>query len=100
MFVYESETNKGKISESDITENDNKAKTDVKKSDSKPELPPSMAELRNLTSKTRETQSGPLMPGIVLSNSQSERARNVERFMMIYLFLHLSFAFLLNNVQF
>lgn len=80
VFVYESETNKGKISESDITENDNKAKTDVKKSDSKPELPPSMAEIRNQTSKTRQTQSGPLMPGIVLSNSQSERARNVERY--------------------
>ncbi|KAL8535583.1 hypothetical protein ACS0TY_011277 [Phlomoides rotata] len=87
MFVYESQTSKGKITESDITENDNKVKTDLKKSDSKPELSPStvekeaaQAKIRNQTCRTRQTQSGPLMPGIVLSNSQSERVRNSERY--------------------
>lgn len=93
VFVYESQTNKGKVTESDITEYDNMAKTDLKKNDSKPEMPPSMVEkeaaqakIRNQTFITRQTQSGPLMPGSVLSHSQSERMRNLERFDNFFLF--------------
>ncbi|KAI3453327.1 hypothetical protein Pfo_009990 [Paulownia fortunei] len=84
--VVETQTNKGKLSESDLTEYDNKGKTDLKKSESKAELPPSMVEkeaaqakTRNQTGRPRQTQSGPLTPGIVLSHSLSERARNLER---------------------
>lgn len=89
VLEVESQTNKGKTSESDMKEYDTKAKTDIMKSDSKSELPPPLVEkeeaqakTRNQTSRPRQTQSGPLMPGIVLSNSQSERARNFERFII------------------
>lgn len=93
VLVVESQTNKGQTSESYLKEYDTKAKTDTKKSDSKSELPPSLiekegaqAKTRNQTGRARQTQSGPLVPGMVLSNSQSERARNFERF--IFYFLH------------
>ncbi|KAL1556402.1 non-specific serine/threonine protein kinase [Salvia divinorum] len=63
-----------------------KAKTDMKKSNSKSELPASLVEnegvqakTKNQTGRARQTQSGPLVPGSVLSNSQSERARKFER---------------------
>lgn len=87
VLVVESQTNKGKTSESDMKEYDTEANTDMKKSDSLSELPPSLVEkdgahakTRNQTGRARQTQSGPLMPGTVLSHSQSERARNFERF--------------------
>lgn len=35
------------------------------------------------TGKSRQTQSGPLMPNVVLSHSQSERGRLYERFVVI-----------------
>ncbi|KAH6790679.1 Protein kinase superfamily protein [Perilla frutescens var. frutescens] len=87
VLVVESQTIKGKTSESDMKEYDTKAKTDMKKSDSISELPPSLVEkdgaqakTRNQTGRPRQTQSGPLVAGTVLSNSQPERARNVERY--------------------
>lgn len=43
--------------------------------------------------KSRQTQSGPLMPGMVLSHLSSERARNSERFVILHFkFLHLCLA--------
>ncbi|XP_042024511.1 germinal center kinase 3-like [Salvia splendens] len=86
VLIVESQTNKGQTSESDMKEFDNNAKTDTKKSESKSELPASLVEkgvqakTRNQTGRARQTQSGPLVPGMVLSNSQSERARNFERY--------------------
>ncbi|KAL2524902.1 Protein kinase superfamily protein [Abeliophyllum distichum] len=59
----------------------------LEKSRSKDELPPPILEKDTAQSKTRiqmakarETQSGPLMPGTVLSHSMSERARYLERY--------------------
>ncbi|KAL3647023.1 hypothetical protein CASFOL_007991 [Castilleja foliolosa] len=82
----ENQINKEKVSESDITEHDNRDKTDLKKSEIKPELPPpkveketALAKTRNQIARPRQTQSGPLMPGTVLNHSQSERSRNFER---------------------
>ncbi|KAK4489230.1 hypothetical protein RD792_005026 [Penstemon davidsonii] len=84
--VVESQTEKGKVSESDIVESDNQGQTGLKKSESKAELPLPLVEkdaaqtkTKIQTSRPRQTQSGPLMPGTVLSHSMSERARNVER---------------------
>ncbi|KAL1556397.1 non-specific serine/threonine protein kinase [Salvia divinorum] len=86
LLVVENQTNNGQTCESDIKEFDNKAKTDMKKSNSKSELPASLVEnegvqakTKNQTGRARQTQSGPLVPGMVLSNSQSERARKFER---------------------
>lgn len=87
VLVVESQTNKGQTSESDMREYDANAKTDTMKSESKSELAASLVEkegvqakTRNQTGRARQTQSGPLVPGMVLSNSQSERARKFERF--------------------
>lgn len=83
--MFESPANKGKVSEIGITEHDNKEKYEIKKSDSKTELPPTVdkeaaqVKTRNQTGRSRQTQSGPLVPGSVLSHSLSERARNIER---------------------
>lgn len=91
VLVVESRSNEGQTSESDMKEYDAKAKTDMKQSDSKSELPPSSVEKEGVLAKTksqtgrpRQTQSGPLVPGMVLSNSQSERARNFERFIISF----------------
>lgn len=35
------------------------------------------------TVRSRQTQSGPLMPGIVLTHSLSERGRITERFVIV-----------------
>ncbi|XP_047969850.1 serine/threonine-protein kinase BLUS1-like [Salvia hispanica] len=87
VLVVESQTNKGQTSESDMREYDANAKTDTMKSESKSELAASLVEkegvqakTRNQTGRARQTQSGPLVPGMVLSNSLSERARNFERY--------------------
>ncbi|KAK4423119.1 Serine/threonine-protein kinase fray2 [Sesamum alatum] len=84
--VAESRTKKEKVSASDLTESDNQGKNGLKKSASKAELPPpvqekdvAQAKTRNQTGRPRQTQSGPLMPGTVLSHSLSERTRNLER---------------------
>ncbi|KAL3834903.1 hypothetical protein ACJIZ3_009639 [Penstemon smallii] len=84
--VVESQTEKDKVYESDIVESDNQGQTGLKKSESKAELPSALVEkdaaqtkTKIQTSRPRQTQSGPLMPGTVLSHSMSERARNVER---------------------
>ncbi|KAL6566228.1 hypothetical protein OROGR_001843 [Orobanche gracilis] len=81
--VPENERNKEKVSETVATEHDNRVKTDLKKSESKAKIPPSMVEkeaaqakTRNQIGRSRQTQSGPLMPGTVISHSQSERTCN------------------------
>ncbi|KAL6568948.1 hypothetical protein OROHE_003689 [Orobanche hederae] len=81
--VPDNQTNKEKVSETVATEHDNRVKTDIKESESKAKIPPSMVEkeaaqakTRNQIGRSRQTQSGPLMPGTLISHSQSERARN------------------------
>ncbi|XP_075486746.1 uncharacterized protein LOC142526324 isoform X2 [Primulina tabacum] len=81
----ESETKKGKVFESDLVESENDMVIGLKKCRSIAETPHSMVEKDALQAKSRiqsgrprECQSGPLMPGTVLS-SLSERARNLER---------------------
>ncbi|XP_073025364.1 uncharacterized protein [Primulina eburnea] len=83
--VVESETKKGKVFESDLVESENDVVTGLKKCRSTAETPHSIVEKDALQAKSRiqsgrprECQSGPLMPGTVLS-SLSERARNLER---------------------
>ncbi|XP_073118438.1 uncharacterized protein [Henckelia pumila] len=85
VSVVESETKKGTVFESDFVESENDGITGVKKCRSTAEMPHSMLEKDALQAKSRiqsgrsrECQSGPLMPGAVLS-SLSERARNLER---------------------
>ncbi|KAL7149804.1 hypothetical protein ABFS83_05G065300 [Erythranthe nasuta] len=85
--VVESPMNKGNVSKSDLTEYDNEEKKELKKSESKADLPPmvdkdkeaALAKTRNQTGRPRETQSGPIMPGAMLSHSMSDRVRNTER---------------------
>ncbi|XP_022849660.1 serine/threonine-protein kinase BLUS1-like [Olea europaea var. sylvestris] len=61
---------KEKVVENDILDSDNQGKTGINES---------VAKTRIHMAKPRQTQSGPLMPGVVLSNSKSERTRNLER---------------------
>lgn len=74
---------KGKDLESDLLDSDQR-KNELKKNGSKTELPLTsdkdvvQTKTRNQTGKSRQSQSGPLMPGTVLGHS-SERARNIER---------------------
>ncbi|KAL6979401.1 non-specific serine,threonine protein kinase [Sarracenia purpurea var. burkii] len=79
-------SNKGKIPESDVLESDYQGEIGPEKNASKPELPPPTLEKDAIQKKTktpagksRLTQSGPLMPGIVLNHSRSERGRIFER---------------------
>ncbi|GMP96785.1 hypothetical protein CsSME_00045278 [Camellia sinensis var. sinensis] len=79
-------SNEGKIPESDLLQSDYQGKIDLEKNGSRTELPPSTSEkdaaqgkAKAPSGKSRQTQSGPLMPGIVLSHSASERGRIFER---------------------
>ncbi|KAG8382561.1 hypothetical protein BUALT_Bualt05G0090200 [Buddleja alternifolia] len=79
------ESQMGKVSEIDLIESDNPENIGLKKSGSKADLRQPMVEkdaaqakTRVQTGRPRQTQSGPLTPGTVLSHSQSERARNLE----------------------
>nr|GME03236.1 serine/threonine-protein kinase sid1 isoform X1 [Ipomoea batatas] len=81
----EGQIKKGKDLESGLLDSDQR-KNELKKNGSKTELPPLTSDkdvvqtkTRNLTGKPRQSQSGPLMPGTVLSHSTAERARNIER---------------------
>ncbi|KAL3499160.1 hypothetical protein ACH5RR_038253 [Cinchona calisaya] len=75
-----------KLSESEISESDNQGKFSLRKNGSKTELPPPVSEkdsplakYRPQTVKSRQTQSGPLVPGIIVGQSVPERVRNSER---------------------
>ncbi|KAF5935271.1 hypothetical protein HYC85_026400 [Camellia sinensis] len=79
-------SNKGKVSESDLLESDYQGKIDLEKNGSRTEPPPStsekdivLAKIKTSASKSRQTQSGPLMPGIVLNHSVTERGHIFER---------------------
>lgn len=78
-------TRKGKILEVDSLESGIQEKVVLKKSGSSTEAMASTSEkdlmpAKVKTVKTRQTQSGPLMPGVVLSHSASERGRSSDRF--------------------
>ncbi|KAL2516665.1 Protein kinase superfamily protein [Abeliophyllum distichum] len=82
--VVESLSKKEKVFENDLPDSDKQGKTGINKSVSKAELPmlekdSAQAKTRIQMGKPRQTQSGPLMPGVVLSHTKSDRARNLER---------------------
>lgn len=83
---------KGKVVESDVLESVCQEKVGWRKNGSSTEASSSMSEkdmvqakTKTQTVKSRQTQSGPLMPGAVLSHSVSERVRISERFVTMYL---------------
>ncbi|GLU17577.1 hypothetical protein SLE2022_339380 [Rubroshorea leprosula] len=76
---------KGKNLESDIVEAVSQEEVGLKKPVSSIEVSASSSErdivqTKTKVVKTRQTQSGPLTPGIVLNHSLSEKAHNFERF--------------------
>ncbi|GLT35747.1 hypothetical protein SLA2020_101740 [Shorea laevis] len=76
---------KGKNLESDIVEAVSQEGVGLKKPVSSIEVSASSSErdivqTKTKVAKTRQTQSGPLTPGIVLNHSLSEKARNLDRF--------------------
>ncbi|KAF7138162.1 hypothetical protein RHSIM_Rhsim07G0078200 [Rhododendron simsii] len=82
----ECSSNKEKTPERDILESDYQGKVELEKNASRTELPPShpekdpvLAKIKTSAGNSRQTQSGPLMPGIVLNHSKSERGRSFER---------------------
>nr|XP_016461522.1 PREDICTED: serine/threonine-protein kinase BLUS1-like isoform X1 [Nicotiana tabacum] len=86
VSLAEYEIKNGKDLESSQLDSDHWEKNGLKKNASKTELPPLTSEKdalpvknRTQTPKARQSQSGPLMAGVVLSHSASERARNSER---------------------
>lgn len=99
--VAEYEIKKGKDLESIPLDSDHWEKNGLKKNASKTELPPLTsdrdtlpAKSRTQTPKARQSQSGPLMAGAVLSHSASERARNSERFFTTDCFLILLLSYI------
>lgn len=77
---------KGKSLRSDSLESSNQEKIGQEKDISSAEMMPSTSEKDIVNAKTktqmvkgRQTQSGPLMPGVVLSHSLSDRGRSFER---------------------
>lgn len=86
----ECSSNKEKTPERDILESDYQGKVELEKNVSRTELPPShpekdpvLAKIKTSAGNSRQTQSGPLMPGIVLNHSKSERGRSSERFILV-----------------
>ena len=82
-------SNKGKSLRSDSFESSNQEKIGQEKDASSAEMMPSTSakDMVNTKTKTqmvksRQTQSGPLMPGVVLSHSLSDRGRAFERFIL------------------
>ncbi|CAN4077487.1 unnamed protein product [Withania somnifera] len=84
--LAEYEIKKGKDFGSRSPDSDQWEKNGLKKNASKTELPSLTSDRdalpgksRTQTPKARQSQSGPLMAGVVLGHSTSERARNSER---------------------
>ncbi|KAL9386865.1 hypothetical protein Peur_019989 [Populus x canadensis] len=76
---------KGRLPESDLLETSSQEKVGWKRNGSSTEAKASTSEndvmqAKAKTVKSRQTLSGPLMPGTVLSHSLSERGRTSERF--------------------
>lgn len=83
LQLYESLNKKGKALEGDSLDR-NQENIALRKNGSSTEEMASTSEKDTMQTKakavkSRQTQSGPLMPGMVLSHSSSERARNPER---------------------
>lgn len=80
---------KGKILESDLVEpsSSNQGKFGPEKNGlaSTSEKDVVQSKTRTSTVKSRQSQSGPLMPGGVLTHSISERGRNLERLIITIL---------------
>lgn len=83
--VVSSECDKGDTPEINLV-GDNKGDMGLEKSRTQTEQLPStsdkdavQAKSRMLTPRNRQTQSGPLVAGVVLNHSKSERTRNFER---------------------
>jgi len=90
---------KGKLPESDLLETSSLEKVGWKRNGSSSEAKAStsesvMAQAKATTVKSRQTHSGPLMPGTVFSHSLSERGRTSERF-VVFLF---SFSYSINKI--
>lgn len=82
---YEYLNRKGKTLEVDSLESGIQEKAVLKKNGSSSEAIASTSEkdlvpAKFKSVKTRQTQSGPLTPGVVLTHSASDRGRNSERF--------------------
>lgn len=84
----ESLSNKGDAPESNISDG-NKGNI-LEKDRIKTDQQPSTSDkdpIRILAGRNRQTQSGPLVAGVVLNHSKSERTRSLERFHhYLYLF--------------
>lgn len=96
----ECSSSKEKIPQMDILESDYQGKVELEKNASRADLPPShpekdpvLSKIKTSAGNSRQTQSGPLMPGIVLNHSKSERGRSSERFILVYFLIHLSIRF-------
>ena len=85
--LAEGSNNKGKVPESNLGESDFQGKIGPEKNGPRTELSPLTLEedgavqvkTKTATGKSRQTQSGPLTPGIVISHSMSEKGRFFER---------------------
>jgi len=89
---------KGKVLETEIVDSRCLENVSLKKNGSCTEvissaLEKNMVQAKATTVKTRQTQSGPLMPGIVLNHSHSERSRISERFVIVHFSFVLKSAF-------
>ena len=80
-----------RIPESGLLDSDYQGKIGLERNESRTELPPStlgkdvvQAKTRTSSVKCHQTQSGPLMPAIVLSHSMSENGRIFERFILVH----------------
>lgn len=87
--MSESLNNKGKSPEIESLEPEIKEKIVIKKIGSSIEAMASNSEKDSMltkakTVKSRQTQSGPLMPGVKLTHSLSERGRNSDRFVIFH----------------
>lgn len=86
MTLAECQRKKGEDLECIKLDSDHQEEGGLKKNSSKTELPPLtsdkdavQAKSKCQTAKTCRSQSGPLMPGVELSHSASERSANFER---------------------
>lgn len=86
---------KGKILESDLVEpSSNQGKIGPEKNGLPSTSEKDVVQSKTRTSmvKSRQSQSGPLMPGGMLTHSISERARNLER-LIITIHIYFTLAF-------
>lgn len=73
-------SNKGDTSESNPPKGNIAPEKTTIKAEKIPSTSDKDAKTRIITARNRQTQSGPLVAGVVLTHSKSERTRNLERF--------------------